>query len=166
MFRREKSGGNIDCKYLTKGSTLYLPVQVPGALFSCGDGHAAQGDGESCGSAIETAMKATIRLTVEKNKPWIQVPQYLTNTASLRQGEVPEKGEYACLGIDSDLLQAAKKACRQMIEWLSTEKGLSKVEAYMLISVVGDLKIVEAVDMPNYAVAMSVPLGVFVGEDA
>jgi acetamidase/formamidase len=166
MFRREKIGGNIDCKYITQGSTLYLPVRVPGALFSCGDGHAAQGDGESCGSAIETAMKATIRLTVEKNKPWIQVPQYLTNAASLRQAEVLEKGEYACLGIDSDLLQAAKNACRQMIVWLSTEKGLSKVEAYMLISVAGDLKIVEAVDMPNYAVAMSIPLSIFVEEDA
>jgi acetamidase/formamidase len=99
------TGGNIDCKYITRGLTLYLPIRVHGALFSCGDGHAAQGDGEVGGSAIETPMKATVRLTVEKNKSWLTSPQYLTN-----------------------------------------------------------LKIVEAVDMPNYAVPMSIPLSIFVGE--
>jgi acetamidase/formamidase len=67
-------GGNIDCRDLVVGSTLYLPVQVPGALFSCGDGHAAQGHGEVCGTAIETPMKATVRLTACKNHPWVQSP--------------------------------------------------------------------------------------------
>jgi acetamidase/formamidase len=157
-------GGNIDCKYITKGSTLYLPVQVPGALFSCGDGHAAQGDGEVGGTAIETPMRARVRLTVEKGKQWITSPQYVTNVLSLAQAEVLGKGEYGCLGIDADLREAARQACRQMIEWLGHEKGLSRPEACMLMSVVGDLKIVEAVDIPHYAVSMSLPLSIFVGE--
>jgi acetamidase/formamidase len=157
-------GGNIDCKYITSGSTLYLPVQVAGALFSCGDGHAAQGDGEVGGTAIETPMKATVRLTVEKGKPWITSPQYLTDAKSLAQAAVLAKGEYGCLGIDVDLCEAARKACRQMIQWLVHTKGLKRPEACMLMSVVGDLKIVEAVDMPHYAVSMSIPLSIFVAE--
>lgn len=154
------TGGNIDTKHITVGSTLYLPVKVPGALFSCGDGHAAQGDGEVCGSAIETPMKARIRLTVEKGKPWIKSPHYKTNPVS--SIAVESRGEYATLGIDPDILEATKKAVRGLIEWLVGEKGVTRVEAYMLASVAGDLKIVECVDMPNYAVACSVPLNIFV----
>lgn len=158
------TGGNIDCRYITQGSTLYLPVKVDGALFSCGDGHAAQGDGEVCGSAIETPMKATVRLTLEKNKSWLKSPHYLTNPETLKQAEVLRKGEYGCLGIDKDLFEASRKACKQAVEWLIQTKNLTKEEAYVLISLVGDLKIVEAVDMPNHAVAMSIPLSVFVRE--
>ncbi|KAJ6444606.1 acetamidase/formamidase [Purpureocillium lavendulum] len=156
-------GGNIDCKHVTEGASLYLPVQAPGALFSCGDGHAAQGDGEVCGTAIETPMRARLRLSVEKGKPWVQSPHYLTApTAPLatRRGQ-----EYAALGIDADVREAARKGLRSAIDWLQAEKGLSREEAYMLCSVVADLKIVEAVDMPHYAVACAVPLGIFVDED-
>ena len=158
------TGGNIDCKYITRGSTLYLPIRVDGALFSCGDGHAAQGDGEVGGSAIETPMKATVRLTVEKNKSWLTSPQYLTNPESIAQAEVLGKGEYGCLGIDKDLLEASRKACKHMLAWLIHTKDLTKEEACVLMSIAGDLKIVEAVDMPNYAVSMSIPLSIFVGE--
>ena len=148
------------------GSTLYLPVKVAGALFSCGDGHAAQGDGEVCGTAIETSMNATVRLTVEKNKPWVVSPHYITSTdvkvqAEGSQGRA-EKGYYAALGIDADLREASRKALRGLIAWLVGEKGLTQEEAYMLASVAADLKIAEAVDMPNYAVACSLPLSVFV----
>lgn len=153
------TGGNIDCKYITQGSTLYLPVKVPGALFSCGDGHAAQGDGEVCGTAIETPMKATIRLTVEKGKPWIQSPHFMVPP----QPVTVDKGEYAALGIDSDLREASRKALRGLIAWLVGEKGLDRQEAYMLASVAAHLKIAEIVDMPNYAVACSLPLSIFVG---
>ncbi|RDW72856.1 putative acetamidase formamidase protein [Coleophoma cylindrospora] len=159
----QDTGGNIDCKYITQGSTLYLPVKVKGALLSCGDGHGAQGDGEVGGSAMETPMKARLRLTVEKGKLWLRSPHYLTNPATMRQAEVLALGEYGCLGIDSDLFQASKKACRQMIEWLVNTKGLTREEACILMSVAGDLKIVEAVDMPNHAVSMSIPLSIFVG---
>ncbi|PNY28113.1 Formamidase [Tolypocladium capitatum] len=153
-------GGNLDCKHLTQGATLYLPVQAPGALFSCGDGHAAQGDGEVCGTAIETPMTARLRLTVERGKPWVRSPHFLTPP-----GPLPERGrEYAAVGIDADLREAARKGVRGAIDWLVAERGLTREEAYMLCSVVADLKIVEAVDMPHYAVACSVPLSVFVDD--
>lgn len=149
-------GGNIDCKHVTAGATLYLPVQTAGALFSCGDGHAAQGDGEVCGTAIETPMTARLRLTVEKGKAWVRSPHYLTAERVPRRGR-----EYAAVGIDADLREAARKAVRGAVDWLVGEKALTRVEAYMLCSVVGDLKIVEAVDMPHYAVACAVPLDIF-----
>jgi acetamidase/formamidase len=158
------AGGNIDCKYVTRGSTLYLPIKVEGVLFSCGDGHAGQGDGEVGGSAIETPVKVSVRLTVEKNKLWLRSPQYLTNPESLAQAEVLKMGEYGCLGIDKDLLEASRKACKHMLAWLIHTKDLTREEACVLMSVAGDLKIVEAVDMPNYAVSMSIPLSIFVGE--
>ncbi|KAH6717424.1 hypothetical protein BKA61DRAFT_322979 [Leptodontidium sp. MPI-SDFR-AT-0119] len=159
-----ETGGNIDCKHITVGSTLYLPVKVPGALFSCGDGHAAQGDGEVCGTAIETPMKATVRLTVEKGKDWVTSPHYLTSKEhSTHHAMMGSKGEYAALGIDPDLREASRKALRGLIAWLVGEKGLTRVESYMLASVAADLKIAEAVDMPNYAVACSLPLSIFVG---
>ncbi|CZT43421.1 probable formamidase [Rhynchosporium secalis] len=158
------TGGNIDCKHITVGSTLDLPVKVPGALFSCGDGHAAQGDGEVCGTAIETPMKATVRLTVEKGKDWVTSPHYLTSLEhSKHHAMMGNKGEYAALGIDPDLREASRKALRGLIAWLVGEKGLTRVEGYMLASVAADLKIAEAVDMPNYAVACSLPLSIFVG---
>ena len=164
-----ETGGNIDCKYVTAGSVLYLPVQVEGALFSCGDGHAAQGDGEVCGTAIETQMDVTLRLTVEKGKmgDWVKSPHYLTsgNQNHERESKVTAagKGEYAAVGIDADLREASRKAVRGLIGWLMGEKGLQREEAYVLCSVAADLKIVEAVDMPHFAVACSLPLSVFVG---
>ncbi|OAX81812.1 hypothetical protein ACJ72_03844 [Emergomyces africanus] len=168
MIPPMNTGGNIDCRYLTVGSNLYLPVQTPGALFSCGDGHIAQGDGEVCGTAIETSLKATLRLSVHKNQPWITAPQFQTPPRpagiihDANQALPVDKGEYATMGIDPDLLEAARKATRNLIEWLVRNKGLTREEAYMLASVAGNLKITEIVDMPNYAVAMSLPLNIFV----
>jgi acetamidase/formamidase len=160
-----ETGGNIDCKHITKGSVLYLPVKVPGALFSCGDGHAAQGDGEVCGTAIETPMTTLIRLTIEKDKGYVQSPHFRTSGVDVAgQGAGEMKGEYAALGIHADLREASRDALRGLIAWLVKEKGLERVEAYMLASVAADLKIVEAVDMPHFAVACSLPLGVFVEE--
>lgn len=165
-------GGNIDCRDLVVGSTLYLPVQVPGALFSCGDGHAAQGHGEVCGTAIETNMKAQIRLTVCKNHSWVQSPHMLLppqlppqqqqHNSTSTTSTFPDKGHYATMGLDADMLEATRKATRAMIQWLVATKGLSRTEAYMLVSVAGDLKLAEVVDMPNHAVTMSLPLNVFV----
>jgi len=160
-----ETGGNIDCKYITVGSTLYLPVKVEGALFSCGDGHAAQGDGEVCGTAIETPMKARLRLTVEKGMEWVKSPHYLTareSQHSLEAADRSAKGEYAALGIDKDLKEASRKALRGLMDWLQAEKGLSREEAYMLASVAADLKIAEIVDLPHFAVACSLKLSVFV----
>lgn len=155
-------GGNIDTKHVTVGSTLYLPVQTAGALFSCGDGHAAQGDGEVCGTAIETPMKARLRLTLEKNKPWVKSPHYLTPANAKPQTERGQ--EYAAMGVESDLCEATRSAVRSAVDWLVAEKGLERHEAYILCSVVGDLKIVQAVDMPNYGVSCAIPLSIFVDE--
>jgi acetamidase/formamidase len=154
-------GGNIDCRDLVVGSTLYLPVQTPGALFSCGDGHAAEGHGEVCGTAIETNMKATIRFSVCKNHPWVQSPHLLLSPQPPASTTFPDKGQYATMGVDSDILEAARKATRAMIEWLVATKGLTRNEAYILASVAGDLKISEVVNVPNYGVTMSMPLNVF-----
>lgn len=155
-------GGNMDCKHITQGSTLYLPVQTAGALFSCGDGHAAQGDGEVCGTAIETPMKAKLRFTLEKNKPWVTSPHYRTTEGT--QPHADRGQEYAVMGLDEDLREAARKALRSAIAWLCAEKDLTRTEAYMLCSVAGDLKIVQAVDMPHYGVVCSIPLNIFVDE--
>lgn len=154
------TGGNIDCRHITKGTKLLLPVRTPGALFSCGDGHAAQGDGEVCGVAIETPVQATLRFTVKKKQPWVQSPHF--SCPPQREEILPDCGTYNTMGVDSSLLEATKKAVRAMLEYLQAEKGMSRVDAYMLCSVAADMKLAEVVDMPNYAVVASLPLNVFV----
>jgi len=156
------AGGNVDCRDLTVGTSVYLPVFVPGALFSCGDGHAAQGHGEVCGTAIETPLKATLRFNVCKNQPWVTAPHYQTAPETIQIYQIADRGRYTTMGIDSDLLEAAKKAVRYMIQWLVATKGLCRNDAYMLASVAADLQIAELVDVPNFAVTMSLPLNVFV----
>lgn len=159
------SGGNVDTRYLGVGSTVYFPCQVPGALFSCGDGHAAQGDGEVCGTAIETPMRAGLRLSVIKRgaEGWmaLKCPHYTTPP---RTGEVAEddlKGTYAALGIHAEPREAARMALRGLLDWLEKEKGLTRVEGYMLASVAASLRMTEVVDMPNFAVSCSIPLSTF-----
>lgn len=159
------TGGNVDTRDLGAGSTVLFPVQVPGALFSCGDGHAAQGDGEVCGTAIETPMRARLRLTVVKARAqgWmpLRCPHYTTPP---RAGEVAEgdlRGTYAALGIHDDPREAARMALRGLLDWLEAEKGLTRVEGYMLASVGASLRMTEVVDMPNFAVSCSIPLSTF-----
>lgn len=149
------TGGNIDTKHITVGSTLFLPVEVEGALFSIGDGHAAQGDGEVCGSAIETPMKVTVRLSVRKDKPYTKTPHFSTATADTPSGEY-----YCTTGIDSDVREAMRSAVRNMIAFLVAEYGLDRVGAYILCSVAGDLRMHEVVDMPNYVIGMMMPKSV------
>jgi acetamidase/formamidase len=156
-----RHGGNMDTKHLTAGSTLYLPVEVEGALFSMGDGHAAQGDGEVCGTAIETPMRATVRLTVRKD--WaVEEPQFLTGgPLTPRTNTAPY---YATDGIGPDLLDATRQAVRHMIAHLQRNHGLSRPEAYMLCSVAVDLKICEVVDAPNWVVGAFLPQSIFAGQ--
>ncbi|GAB1211510.1 hypothetical protein ATERTT37_000626 [Aspergillus terreus] len=157
------AGGNLDCCDLTVGSIVYLPVLTDGALFSCGDGHATQGHGEVCGSAIETPMKATLRFEVLKGRSWVTAPQYEIPPAVADAGRdsIPDRGRYAVMGIAPDLMEASRRAARHLVQWLVEAKGLTRCVAYMLASVVGDLQIVETVNVPNYVVAMSIPLGIF-----
>jgi acetamidase/formamidase len=134
-----RHGGNMDTKHLTRGARLYLPVEAEGALYSMGDGHAAQGDGEVCGTAIETPMHATVRLAAR------------SNTAAY----------YATDGIGPDLMEAARNAIRHMIDYLQRSYGLTRLDAYMLCSVMVDLKICEIVDAPHWVISAFLPQSIF-----
>jgi acetamidase/formamidase len=153
-----RHGGNMDTKHLTKGAHLFLPVEVPGALYSMGDGHAAQGDGEVCGTAIETPMRATVRLTVRKDVH-VPEPQFLTSGPLAQRTNTASY--YATDGIGPDLMEAARNAVRHMIDYLQRSYGLSRPDAYMLCSVIVDLKLCEVVDAPNWVVSAFLPLSVF-----
>jgi acetamidase/formamidase len=147
-------GGNIDTKHLLPGTTLYLPVGVDGALFSLGDTHAAQGDGEVCGTAIETAMEVVIRLSVRRDFV-IDAPQYRLPEGSLASGE--QSGYHVCTGVGPDLMEAAKDAVRAAIRRLEDRHGLEREEAYAFCSVAADLRIHEVVDAPNWVVGAFLP---------
>jgi len=150
-------GGNLDIRDLTAGSVLHLPVEVTGALFSVGDTHAAQGDGEVCGTAIESPMKAVLRFDLVKgaNRAF---PHFTTPGPVTRH--IDAKGYDVTTGIGSDLMQGARDALRGMIDLLSRRHGLSPTEVYMLCSVAGDLRISEIVDMPNWVVSFYFPRAV------
>ncbi|OBZ73277.1 Formamidase [Grifola frondosa] len=151
-----RTGGNIDTRHLTAGSTLYLPVEVEGALFSIGDGHAAQGDGEVCGTAIETPIKVTVRLTVLTDTPYVTTPHFTTSAAH------PATEEFYCTtGVGPDIREATRAAVRGMIAFLGAAHGLDRTAAYMLCSVAGDLRMHEVVDMPNYVIGMMLPKSIF-----
>lgn len=153
-----KNGGNMDIRHLTKGTKLYLPVWVEGALFSVGDTHAAQGDGEVCGTAIEAPMDIQLRFKLHKGKQ-ISEPQF--ETPGPLNPEPESKGYFATTGYGEDLMTATKKAVTYMIEHLVMKYGLSDVEAYALCSVAVDLKLSEVVDVPHYLVSAYLPLNIF-----
>jgi acetamidase/formamidase len=125
--------GNIDNKDLVAGSTLYLPVHVPGALLSIGDGHAMQGDGEVTGTALETSLRGTVQVTVRKGK-----------RLTWPRAETPT--HYIAMGLHVDLDEAAKLATREMIDFLVAEKKMSREQAYILCSVAADLHVTQVVD--------------------
>jgi len=125
--------GNLDLKELVVGSVLFLPVHVPGALLSIGDGHAAQGDGEVSGTAIETALSGRVRVVLHKDK-----------TIGWPRAETPT--HYVSIGLHVDLDEAARLATREMIEYLVSEKGLERDAAYILCSVALDLRVTQLVD--------------------
>lgn len=157
-------GGNTDIKQFIKGTRLQYPVLVDGAKFSVGDGHMAQGDGEVCVTAIETLMAVTCSFRVIKDtiieSPRAIVPLADPTDFALTK-EMLAKGFYHTTGVGPDLMENAKKAVRDMIDWLVREQGLSLHEAYTICSVAGDLKISEVVDIPNWVVSMTVPRGIF-----
>ena len=152
------NGGNIDTKHLTAGSTVFLPVLARGALFSIGDGHAAQGDGEVCGTAIETPMRIKLRLSVRKD---LRVPELQYCTPGPLAPRTNTAPYYATTGCAPDLMEAARKAVRHMIDYLERSYGLSRADAYMLCSVAADLKINEIVDAPNWIVGAYMPTSIF-----
>jgi acetamidase/formamidase len=151
-------GGNMDIRDLAVGSVLYLPVEAEGALFSVGDTHAVQGDGEVCGTAIESPMQAVLTLEVDKtlklNTPCFTTPGPVTR-------HLDAKGYEVSTGIGPDLMEAARGAVSQMIDILAGHHGLSAIDAYMLCSVCADLRISEIVDQPNWVVSFYFPRVVF-----
>src|SRR5438552_2232787 len=153
-----KNGGNMDVKHLVAGATLYLPVWVDGALFSVGDAHAAQGDGEVCVTAVEMVARVTLRFDLQPRRV-LKEPQLRTRgplAAGTNHGPF-----FATTAHGPDLFAAAQQAVRYMIDHLVTERGLSREEAYILSSVAVDLKISEIVDTPNWIVSAFLPESVF-----
>lgn len=126
-------GGNIDCKEFVAGTSLFLPVFVPGANFSAGDGHAVQGDGEVCLTALETCLKGTFQLMLHRKKA-LAMPRAITPT------------HYVTFGMDPDLDDAAKQALRDMIRWLVELKRWTSAEAYVFCSLACDLHVTQLVD--------------------
>jgi acetamidase/formamidase len=156
-FPPHVGGGNIDNRHLTEGARLYLPVFLNGAIFSCGDPHAVQGDGEVCVSALEAPLKGSLRLTLLKRA--IRTPAFVT--APPRAGGDAPGSEYCTMGIASDLMEGCRMATRAMIAWLGEEHGLTAEDAFILCSLAGKLKILEVVDAGMWNVAMCMPLGIF-----
>jgi acetamidase/formamidase len=151
-------GGNMDIRDVGVGTTLWLPVEVDGALLSIGDGHAAQGDGEVCGTAIETAVSAAVTIELVKNAN-IKSPRLRTAGPVTRH--LDSAGYDITTGIGPDLMTGAREAVMRMIDLLGAEHGLSPVDAYMLCSVCADLRISEIVDQPNWVVSLYFPRIVF-----
>lgn len=147
-------GGNMDVRQLTAGSTLYLPIEVEGGLFSVGDAHGVQGDGEVCITAVE--MDSTTRLRFSLSDTPVREPQ-------LRLDRPPTTiaGAYhGCTAHAPDLLEAARNATRYLIDWLARELRISPDDAYLLASVAAELRISQVVDAPNWTVTAFFPLAV------
>jgi acetamidase/formamidase len=153
-------GGNMDTRQLVRGSTLYLPVQVEQALFSCGDAHGAQGDGEVCVTGLEAPMFASLRFTLEKDRS-LPGPQY--RTPAPLTPRVDSAPFYATTGVGGDLYVGAQDAVRAMVDHITTTYSLGREDAYLLCSLAVDLKISEIVDAGQYIVSALLPEAIFAG---
>jgi len=140
-------GGNLDNKDLVAGSTLYLPVHVPGALLSIGDGHGRQGDGEVTGTALETSLRGTFEIRVHKGQRLLW-PRAETPT------------HYIAMGLDEDLDRATQLAVRELVDFLVAERKMTRDDAYMLASLAAELHVTQAVDATK-GVHASLPKSIF-----
>jgi acetamidase/formamidase len=152
-----ENAGNVDIRDLGPGSTIWFPVFVEGGLFACGDCHSAQGDGEVCGTGIESPMLVTLKLSVATNKT-VEELQFQTPGPLSR---ADNSGYYVTTAHGPVLMENAKNSVRYMIDWLEENQGLTRSQAYCLCSVAADLKISEIVDAPNWIVSAYMPLGIF-----
>jgi len=143
-----KHAGNLDNKELVAGSTLLIPVFVHGALFEIGDGHAAQGDGEVDQTAIETSLRGRIQLTVRKGM-------------KLAWPRAETAADFISMAADPDLMVATRTAIQEMVDFLSSTKGLTKHQAYQLVSVAGNVAVTQLVDKPNLGVHVKMPKRIF-----
>lgn len=143
-----RHAGNLDNRELVAGSTLYIPVFVPGALFAVGDGHAAQGDGEVDQTAIETSLRGRLRLTVRKDMT-LTWPRAETAT------------DYIAMATDPDLTVATKLAIQEMVDFLASAKGLTRHQAYQLVSIAGHVSLTQLVDRPNLGAHVKISKEIF-----
>jgi len=143
-----RHAGNMDNKELVAGSTLYIPVFAPGALFEIGDGHAAQGDGEVDQTAIETSLRGRLQLTVRKNMP-LNFPRAETAT------------DYISMAFDPDLTRATTMAIQEMVDFIGVKWKMNKHQAYQLVSVAGNVAVTQLVDKPNHGVHVRLPRNIF-----
>ena len=153
-----RMGGNMDIRDMAAGTELYLPVEVAGGLFSVGDTHACQGDGEVCGTAIESPCSLAAKFDLVKQAN-LAFPRFTTQGPVSRH--LDAKGYEVTTGIGPDLMEGARAAVSGMIDLLSRRYNMNAVDAYMLCSVCGDLRISEIVDMPNWVVSFYFPRIVF-----
>jgi acetamidase/formamidase len=144
-----RHAGNLDNRELIAGSTLYIPVFAAGALFEIGDGHAAQGDGEVDQTAIETSLRGRLQLTVRKDMR-LKWPRAETPT------------DYISMATDPDLVVATKTAIQEMVDFLVSEKKLTRHQAYQLVSIAGNVAVTQLVDKPNLGVHVTLPKSIFV----
>ena len=153
------NAGNLDTRHLGAGTRVIFPVFVPGALFSCGDAHSAQGDGEICGTGIESPMTVKLRFKLLKGA---KIPEVRFITSARKKLTVADKGGYyVTTAHGPDLFKNAQQAVRYMLDYLTAEHRLTREQAYCLCSVAVDLKISEIVDAPNFIVSAYLPLGIF-----
>jgi acetamidase/formamidase len=143
-----RMAGNLDNRELTAGSTLYIPVFVPGALFAVGDGHAAQGDGEVSQTGIETSLRGRLQLTVRKGE-------------SLTWPRAETATDFISMGADPDLAVATRIAIQEMVDFLARTRALTKHEAYQLVSVAGHVAVTQLVDRPTMGVHVKVAKSLF-----
>ena len=164
-------GGNMDIKQLIKGTTVYFPVDVAGALFSAGDAHFAQGDGETCGTAIEMGARLTARFEVLKGEATRRKQTNPTfSMPAMGVDVVASRGYFATTALsikDSgavsplDINQAARNAVRMMVDAIAHDHGMSREQAYLVASVAGDLRISSIVNIPHAQVSMLMPKAIF-----
>lgn len=149
------AGGNIDVRYLTAGATIYLPVFNDGALLSGGDGHGLQGEGEISGTAIEAPMTATLKVSLLKGQA-LRAP--VLDISTRRYGETEYRD---FLGIGPDLFQAARDATRFAVDALARHLHIEPFEAYAMLGMIGELRVHEIVDQPNWIVGCMIPRRLF-----
>ena len=152
------TGGNLDVRDLSIGTALLLPVEVPGGLLSIGDTHAAQGQGELAGTALESPMSVVLKIELVRNAR-LHGPQFTTPGPVVRH--LDELGYHVTCGLGSDLMEAARMAASQMIELLVRTHHVAPIDAYLLCSVCGDLVISELVNRPTHVVSLYFPRLVF-----
>jgi acetamidase/formamidase len=143
-----RHAGNLDNKELIAGTTLYIPVFVPGALFEIGDGHAAQGDGEVDQTAIETSLRGRVQLTVRKGM-------------SLNWPRAETATDYISMAADPDLTTATTLAIQEMVDFLAATRKMTRHQAYQLVSIAGNVAVTQLVDRPNVGVHVKLPKSIF-----